>query len=90
MPSTYDECLRRLGAICQQHLYVYDCCSGKDATGKQCDMVYRNASAALEQCPRCQTPRWGEDSSSRAQRQLRYLSIVEWICSVLADAELAR
>lgn len=92
MPKSYAECVRRLSAVSQQSMYIYDLCNGKidDGKGKlkQCDMVYRNSFAHHEQCPRCKTPRW--DVHGKARRRLRYLSLKEFLCNVLKDPELAR
>lgn len=87
MPSSFEEAVRHLGAVSKQNLYVYDLCSGTDAKGKQCDMVYRNSYAHHDQCPRCKTAR---SKPGEAPRQLRYLSIRQWLCNMLADAQLAR
>lgn len=88
MPSSYDEAVRWLGAVSHQPMHIYDCCSGTDAKGKHCSMVYRNEYAGATQCPACSTPRL--DSHGRPQRQLCYLSLIQWLRSMLADPELAR
>ena len=51
-------------------------------------MVYRNDFKHAHRCPRCKSPRYDEDS--RPIRQLLYLSIQQWLRSMLAHPDHSR